>query len=64
MLESNAIYRELENQIRIHNGTLDQLKRALLTTEGANFYPLEADVHAHLREGNIDMSTARRLVGK
>lgn len=64
MLESNAMYRELENQMKLKGGTLDQLKTALLTVEGANFYPLEFDIHKHLRDGDIDMTTATRLVGK
>lgn len=61
MVEANFVYRIIKDK----NGTnIDAMKRELLNTEGASFYPLEYDVYRHLQEGNISFEDAVAMVGK
>lgn len=61
MVEANYVYRIIKEQ---HGRNIDAVKKELLATEGANFYPLEYDVYRHLQEGNISFADATSMVGK
>ena len=61
MLEANYAYQRALNKVK--DNTFE-LERELLKDEDANFYPIGRDVFRHLKEGNIDMDTARRIMKK
>lgn len=58
MLDANKEYTELA----MKNLTLDVLEETLINSGNTNYYPIEKDVHRHLKEGNIDMITAKSIV--
>jgi len=61
MLECNYAYQRALNKAK--DNTFE-LERLLLEDDEANFYPIGRDVFRHLKEGNIDMATAKRIMKK
>ena len=64
MLVSNALYRDLRNEVQNNNWTQDKLKKQLMEHEGILYYPLEFDVFRRLKNGEISFTDATSLVGK
>lgn len=61
MLEANYAYQRALNKVR---DDTYELERILLNDDEANYYPIGRDVFRHLKEGNIDIDTARRIMRK
>lgn len=61
MLEANYAYQRALNKVR--DNTFE-LEKELQEDDDANFYPIGRDVFRHLKEGNIDITTAKRIMKK
>lgn len=61
MLEANYAYQRALNKVRDNTYELEKI---LLTDDEANYYPIGRDVFRHLKEGNIDLDTAKRIMRK
>lgn len=61
MLDANHAYQRALNQVK---DDTYELERILLTDDEANYYPIGRDVFRHLKLGNIDLETARRIMKK
>lgn len=58
MLDANSVY----SDIVLETDVPSEIEKKLMKTDGANYYPKALDVHRHLKEGNIDLITAKRLM--
>lgn len=61
MLEANYAYQKAMNKAQ--DNTFE-LERLLIKDPDANYYPIGRDVFRHLKEGNIDIQTAQRIMKK
>lgn len=59
MLDVNKTYRKISEE---EDKSLIDIEHELLTTEGANYYPMEKDVYRHLASGAIDLRTAMNIL--
>lgn len=58
MLDANREY----TRIALEYNTRYEIERELLASDNARYYRLEEDVFRHLRDGNIDLDTAHRVI--
>lgn len=61
MLETDYVYQRALNQAKDNTFELQEI---LLNDPDANFYPIGRDVFRHLKDGNIDILTAKRIMKK
>lgn len=58
MLDANAEYTKIANE----GLTLTELEERLMENDKVRYYPKKHDVYRHLKEGNIDIVTARNII--
>lgn len=61
MLEANYAYQSALNEVK---DDTYELERKLLRDDEANYYTIGRDVFRHLKAGNIDIHTAKRIMRK
>lgn len=61
MLETDYVYQRALNEAKDDTYKLEKL---IVNDPDANYYPIGRDVFRHLKEGNIDIGTAKRIMKK